>query len=107
MNNDKQTNDALLCMVSPQYAMTMAGSVPLTDFDLSNPTSRVTLHVVQWYSDKYRHRGDWFTDSIRKPTNDEILRDIHPSIKQHAEELIAFKDSTAGKQRLLSAIGLA
>ena len=106
MKNDKETNDALLCMVSPQYAITLAGSVPLTDFDLSNPTSRVTLHVVHWYADNYRHGGDWFTDSIRKPTNEEILRDIHPSIKQHAEELIAFKDSPQGKQRLLSAVGL-
>ena len=105
MNNDKETNDALLCMVSPHYALAISKAVPLTDLDLSNQTTAVMLHVIQWYNDNYRHAGHW-DESIRKPSNEEILQAIHPKIKQHAEELIAFKDSPQGKQRLLSAVGL-
>lgn len=103
--NDKRTNDTLLCMVSPAYALMMSASVPLTDFDIRNQTDRVMLHVIEWYKKNYTH-GNHIDNSIRKPSNDEILDGIDDKLKQHAQQLIAFKDSDEGKKRLLSAVGL-
>ena len=105
ITNDKTTNDTLLCMVSPQYAVTFSANVPLQDVEL-NETGQVLLHVLDWYRKNYRHAGEWFLDGIRSPNNAEITNGMSAKLKPHAEKLVAFKDSDEGKQRLLSAIGL-
>ena len=105
ITNDKTTNDTLLCMVSPQYALTFSANVPLQDVEHSE-TGQVLLHVLDWYRKNYRHSGEWFLDGIRKPTNAEITEGMSERLKPHADKLVAFKDSDEGKQRLLCSVGL-
>ena len=105
MNNDKTTNDTLLCIVSPHYAINFSSKVALQDVELSE-TGSVLMHVLDWYAKNYRRAGEWFLDGLRGPTNAEVTAGIHPRLKDHAEQLIAFKDSDEGKQRLLASVGL-
>lgn len=93
-------------MVSPQYAITFSNNVCLNDIE-NNETGKLLMHVLDWYRKNYFRAGEWFTDGIRKPTNDEIIQGLGGRLKTRAEHLIAFKDSDEGKQRLLSAVGLA
>ena len=105
MNNDKITNDTLLCIVSPHYAINFSSKVALQDVEL-NDTGSVLMHVLDWYAKNYRHAGEWFLDGLRGPTNAEITAGMDTQLKVHAEKLIAFKDSDEGKQRLLASVGL-
>ena len=105
MPNDKTTNDTLLCIVSPHYALNFSSKVALKDVEL-NETGSVLMHVLDWYAKNNRRAGEWFLDGLRGPTNAEVIAGIDPRLKAHAEQLIAFKDSNEGKQRLLSSVGL-
>ena len=105
MNNDKTTNDTLLCIVSPHYAINFSSKVALQDIEL-NETGSVLMHVLDWYAKNYRHAGEWILDGLRGPTNSEITKGLHPRLIDHAEKIIAFKDSDEGKQRLLASVGL-
>ena len=105
MTNDKTTNDTLLCMVSPHYALNFCSKVALQDIEM-NQTGNVLMHVIEWYRKNYRHAGEWFLYGLRSPSNAEIIAGIDPRLEDHAKELIAFKDSNEGKQRLLASVGL-
>ena len=99
--DDKITNDTLLCMMSPAYAVALCGCLVSCDIE-DSPTKKVLLSVLNWYSKNYRHGGDWFTEDMRTPTSSEIIKDMNAETKAHAELIIAFKDSPECIQRLMA-----
>jgi hypothetical protein len=89
--DDKVTNDALLCMVFPEYAIKFCNTVPVTEIDSEHVSAPVLFAVLNWYIENYRHAGEWFTDNLRAPTSSEITKGLNASDKSHADDLIAFK----------------
>ena len=89
--DDKTTNDALLCMAFPEYAIKFCKNVPITEIDAEHVSAPVLFAVLNWYIKSYRHAGEWFIDDLRAPTAHEITRCLKDSDKSHAEDLFAFK----------------
>ena len=89
--DDKVTNDALLCMTFPEYAIKFCNTVPVTEIDADHVYAPVLYAVLGWYIENYRHSGEWFTDDLRAPSANEITKGMKVSEKSRAEELIAFK----------------
>ena len=98
--DDKPTNDTLLCMVFPQYAIEFCKSVPITAIEPSL-TGDVLFAVLDWYLKNYHRSGEWFLDGIRPPSASEITNGMNHKTKVHAEEIIAFKDSSKCIERLM------
>ena len=98
--DDKITNDTILCMMSPAYAVALCGKLVPCEIEPS-PTKSVLMAVLDWYGKNYRHAGDWFTEDMRTPTSSEITKDMNAATKAHAETLIAFKDSPKCIERLM------
>lgn len=99
--DDKITNDTLLCMVFPKYAIKFCKSVPIIAIEPS-VTADVLFAVIDWYQKNYHRAGDWFLDDIRPPNASEITNGMNPKTKAHAEEIIAFRDSSKCLERFIA-----
>jgi hypothetical protein len=99
--DDKITNDALLCMVFPEYAIKFCKTVPITTIEPS-VTADVLFAVLDWYLKNYHRSGDWFLDGIRPPSASEITNGMNHRTKVHAEEIIAFRDSSKCLERFIA-----
>lgn len=102
ISDDKTTNDALLCMAFPEYAIKFCKKVPLTEIDANHVSAPVLFAVLDWYVKSYRYSGEWFTDNLRAPTAHEIMRNLNDAQKSYAEDLIAFKASPECMNRFIA-----
>jgi|LakMenE18May11ns_1017448.scaffolds.fasta_scaffold9133834_2 hypothetical protein len=100
--DDKVTNDALLCMVFPEYAIKFCKTVAITEIDYNHASAPVLLSVLDWYAKNYSRAGEWFTDNLRAPTAVEITKGMTPSEMSHADDLIAFKGSQECLERFIA-----
>ena len=91
--DDKVTNDALLCMVFPEYAIKFCKTVPITEIDSNHVSAPVLFSVLDWYAKNYFRAGEWFSDGLRAPTAHEITKGLTASEMSYADDLIAFKAS--------------
>jgi len=91
--DDKTTNDALLCLVFPEYAVRFCKTIPITEIDRNHVYAPVLFAILDWYAKHYSRAGEWFVHDIRTPYKTEITKSLKASDKLHAEELFAFKSS--------------
>jgi len=91
--DDRTTNDALLCIVFPEYAVKFCKTIPITEIDADHVYAPVLFAIIDWYSKNYSRAGEWFINDIRTPSASEISKYLKASDKVKAEELFAFKSS--------------
>jgi hypothetical protein len=96
---DEQTDILLLCLISPNYAKILCESLELNSINIQNENGRVLCAVLNHYSKKHR-----IFKIAPKMTKETLFAIIDKDLKDYADNLMNYRDSEAGKQRLISII---
>jgi hypothetical protein len=94
---DGQTNSLLLCLVSPNYAKILCDSHALDIINIQEQSGSVLRAVLHHYSKEHR-----VFKTVPKMTKETLFGIIDEDLKDYADNLMDYRDSKAGKERLIS-----
>jgi len=94
---DEQTNSLLLCLTSPNYAKILCDSLELHTLDIQEKSGRVLCAVLHHYSKEHR-----VFKIVPKMTKETLFDIIDEDLKDYADNLMNYRDSKIGKERLIS-----
>lgn len=97
IQEDSQTNSLLLCLTSPNYAKVLCDSLELNTIDVQEQSGRVLCSVLHHYSKEHR-----VFKIVPKMTKETLFGIIDEDLKDYADNLMNYRDSKAGKERLIS-----